>query len=189
MAECLEGDRSRSEIGDRQVCSPSVTRTDPSTSRVERRRRDAGARTPDRWDGAAASRGGRGRKSLRAEVPETLALTENWSTTRRSYAVNNERTARRVKRVGGLDYVLGDACLNDISARDFSRGRAWAAAVARYVLPDRPSLVTADEIPIRGSRHRLSVDGETVQLANTRQMYSGWRHQQLLLAGVKPRTG
>jgi 2-keto-4-pentenoate hydratase/2-oxohepta-3-ene-1,7-dioic acid hydratase in catechol pathway len=86
------------------------------------------------------------------------------------------RTARRVREAEALDYVLGYTCLNDISARDLQFGDGqWARGKSLDTFcPMGPVLVTADEIPDPQVLDiSCQVNGETVQSANTRQMYFG----------------
>jgi len=83
------------------------------------------------------------------------------------------RRARHVRAVDWRDYVFGYMNCNDVSARDFQM------AVSQWTMgknfdtfaPMGPYLVTADEVP---DPHNLAItltlDGETMQSSNTREL-------------------
>jgi 2-keto-4-pentenoate hydratase/2-oxohepta-3-ene-1,7-dioic acid hydratase in catechol pathway len=111
----------------------------------------------------------------RAEVRWDPALTAQVDY-EAELAVVIGRTARRVTETDALDHVLGYTCLNDVSARDLQFGDGqWARGKSLDTFcPMGPTLVTADEIPDPQDLDiACRVEGETVQLANTRQMYFG----------------
>jgi 2-keto-4-pentenoate hydratase/2-oxohepta-3-ene-1,7-dioic acid hydratase in catechol pathway len=83
---------------------------------------------------------------------------------------------RRAKRVGesrALDHVLGYACLNDVSARDFqfADGQWVRGKSLDTFCPVGPWIVTTDELPDPQSLPlRCRVNGEVVQDSSTKQM-------------------
>lgn len=107
------------------------------------------------------------------EIPTTIA----------SYEVDYEcelavvigKRAKNVKRTNALEYVLGYACANDVSARDWQLkfgGSQWSRGKTFDTFaPLGPCLVTADEIP---NPNNLSIktilNGETVQDWSTKDM-------------------
>lgn len=85
------------------------------------------------------------------------------------------RPCRNVRRERALDYVLGYACANDISARDWQKekgGGQWCRAKTFDTFaPVGPRLVTADEIPDPNAlRIRTVLNGRTVQDGSTSDM-------------------
>jgi len=86
------------------------------------------------------------------------------------------RTARHVKEDDALDYVLGYACLNDVSARDlqYADKQFVRAKSLDTFTPIGPALVTADEITDpQALGIRCLVNGEVMQDASTAQMVHG----------------
>jgi len=83
------------------------------------------------------------------------------------------KQAKGVKRDKAYEYVLGYACFNDVSARDFQfadgqwqRGKSCDAHG-----PLGPFIATKDEIPDpHALRIRLRMNGETMQDSSTGQM-------------------
>jgi 2-keto-4-pentenoate hydratase/2-oxohepta-3-ene-1,7-dioic acid hydratase in catechol pathway len=85
------------------------------------------------------------------------------------------RTCKNVSRDRALDYVLGYACANDVSARDWQGkwgGSQWCRGKTFDTFaPLGPSLVTADEIPNPNALSlRLDINGEVLQDWNTNDM-------------------
>jgi 2-keto-4-pentenoate hydratase/2-oxohepta-3-ene-1,7-dioic acid hydratase in catechol pathway len=85
------------------------------------------------------------------------------------------RTCYNVAKSDALDYVLGYACANDVSARDWQRnggGGQWCRGKTFATFcPLGPCIVTADEIPNPNSLAIKTVlNGETMQDWNTNDM-------------------
>jgi 2-keto-4-pentenoate hydratase/2-oxohepta-3-ene-1,7-dioic acid hydratase in catechol pathway len=85
------------------------------------------------------------------------------------------RPCRNVSREQALDYVLGYACSNDVSARDWQfkwSGGQWCQAKAFDTFaPLGPCLVTPDEIPNPNAlRIATDIDGEVLQDWTTADM-------------------
>ena len=85
------------------------------------------------------------------------------------------RKAKNVGRKDALDYVLGYACANDISARDWQiekQKKQWARGKSFDTFcPLGPCLVTRDEIPDPNSlRLRAILNGQVMQDSNTSDM-------------------
>jgi 2-keto-4-pentenoate hydratase/2-oxohepta-3-ene-1,7-dioic acid hydratase in catechol pathway len=86
------------------------------------------------------------------------------------------RPARHVKEDEALDFVLGYACLNDVSARDlqYADKQFVRAKSLDTFTPIGPALVTADEITDpQALGIRCLVNGEVMQDASTAQMVHG----------------
>ena len=86
------------------------------------------------------------------------------------------RRARDVPKEQALAYVLGYACLNDVSARDlqFADGQWIRGKSLDTFCPIGPWIVTADEIPDPGAlRIRCLVDGAPMQDASTADLVHG----------------
>ncbi|MDQ3447643.1 MAG: fumarylacetoacetate hydrolase family protein [Chloroflexota bacterium] len=86
------------------------------------------------------------------------------------------RTARHVKEDEALDFVLGYACLNDVSARDlqYADKQFVRAKSLDSFTPIGPALVTADEITDpQALGIRCLVNGEVMQDSSTAQMVHG----------------
>jgi 2-keto-4-pentenoate hydratase/2-oxohepta-3-ene-1,7-dioic acid hydratase in catechol pathway len=84
------------------------------------------------------------------------------------------RRARRVSTGEALDYVLGYACLNDVSARDLQFGDGqWVRGKSLDTFcPLGPAIVTADEIADpQGLAIRCLVNDEVLQESNTSEMF------------------
>jgi 2-keto-4-pentenoate hydratase/2-oxohepta-3-ene-1,7-dioic acid hydratase in catechol pathway len=82
------------------------------------------------------------------------------------------RTCKNVSRENALGYVLGYACANDVSARDWQKdwgGSQWCRGKTfDTFFPLGPCLVTRESIPNpSGLRIRTILNGETMQDSNT----------------------
>jgi len=85
------------------------------------------------------------------------------------------KTCRNVARHHALDYVLGYACANDVSARDWQKvkgGGQWCRGKSFDTFsPLGPCLVTTDEIPNPNAlRLTTTLNGERVQETSTADM-------------------
>ena len=85
------------------------------------------------------------------------------------------RPAKNVDESQALEYVAGYMCGNDVTARDWQKGkpgRQWLLGKSfDSFAPVGPCFVTADEIPDPQSLSiELRLNGETMQQANTRDM-------------------
>ena len=85
------------------------------------------------------------------------------------------RRARNVTSGRGLEYVAGYTCGNDVTARDWQRGKPgkqWLLGKSFDTFaPIGPCLVTSDEIPDpHGLSIQMSINGTVVQSAHTNQM-------------------
>ena len=86
------------------------------------------------------------------------------------------RRAHRVSADKALDHVLGYACLNDVSARDFqfADGQWQRGKSCDTFAPLGPFIATTDEIPAPETlRISLRLNGETLQDSNTDQLIFG----------------
>lgn len=86
------------------------------------------------------------------------------------------KKAKNVKKEDALKYVFGYTVLNDVSARDlqFEDGQWVRAKSLDTFCPLGPVVVTADEIPDPQNLNiGCSVNGETLQSANTKDMIFG----------------
>ena len=86
------------------------------------------------------------------------------------------RRAKGVKRAEANDYVLGYACFNDVSARDFqfADGQWQRGKSCDTHGPFGPFIATTDEVKDpHALRIRLRVNGETMQDSSTGQMIFG----------------
>jgi acylpyruvate hydrolase len=91
-------------------------------------------------------------------------------------AVVMGRRAKGVKRSEAHDYVLGYACFNDVSARDFqfADGQWQRGKSCDTHGPFGPFIATSDEVKDpHALRIRLRVNGETMQDSSTAQMIFG----------------
>jgi 2-keto-4-pentenoate hydratase/2-oxohepta-3-ene-1,7-dioic acid hydratase in catechol pathway len=97
------------------------------------------------------------------------------------------RRARHVKPEDWRDYVFGYMNCNDVSARDFQM------AVSQWTMgknfdtfaPMGPWLVTADEIPDpHNLAITLTINGETLQSSNTRELIFKIPETLAFLSGV-----
>jgi 2-keto-4-pentenoate hydratase/2-oxohepta-3-ene-1,7-dioic acid hydratase in catechol pathway len=85
------------------------------------------------------------------------------------------KSGSQIPQDDAMDYVFGYTCGNDISARDWQKGRPGGQWLLGKTFdsfaPIGPILVTADEIE---DPHRLDIElrlnGETMQKSNTRQL-------------------
>ncbi|MDB6092663.1 MAG: Ureidoglycolate lyase [Verrucomicrobia bacterium] len=85
------------------------------------------------------------------------------------------KTCKNATRANALEHVLGYACANDISARDWQGkwgGSQWCRGKTFDTFaPLGPCLVTADEIPDPNTlRIRTLLNGATMQDSNTSDM-------------------
>jgi len=85
------------------------------------------------------------------------------------------RTCRNVSRAEAMGCVLGYACANDVSARDWQRdfggGQFCRGKSFDTFAPLGPHLVTADEIPDPNAlRIRTRLNGEVMQDSSTADM-------------------
>jgi len=91
-------------------------------------------------------------------------------------AVVMGRRAKGVKKDRAYDYVLGYACFNDVSARDFqfADGQWQRGKSGDTHGPFGPYILTADEVKDpHALRIALRVNGETMQDSSTGQMIFG----------------
>jgi 2-keto-4-pentenoate hydratase/2-oxohepta-3-ene-1,7-dioic acid hydratase in catechol pathway len=106
-------------------------------------------------------------------LPRTLASTEVDYECELAVVIGN--TCRNVPRDRALEYVLGYACANDVSARDWQKrwgGSQWCRGKSFDTFcPLGPCLVTPDDIPDPNTLAiRTILNGQTVQDSNTRDM-------------------
>ena len=85
------------------------------------------------------------------------------------------KPCKNVSRANALDYVLGYACANDVSARDWQKewgGGQWSRAKSFDTFcPLGPVLVTPDEIANPNALAlKTTLNGKTVQESNTSDM-------------------
>jgi 2-keto-4-pentenoate hydratase/2-oxohepta-3-ene-1,7-dioic acid hydratase in catechol pathway len=85
------------------------------------------------------------------------------------------KRAKNVSKADALSYVLGYACANDVSARDWQRdwgGSQWCRGKTFDTFcPLGPCIVTTDEIPDPNALQiKTIVNGETLQDWNTNDM-------------------
>lgn len=85
------------------------------------------------------------------------------------------RPCKNVSREEALDYVLGYACGNDVSARDWQRGGGggqWCRGKTFDTFaPLGPCVVTTDELPNADDlRITTTINGETLQDSSTSDM-------------------
>jgi len=83
------------------------------------------------------------------------------------------KRAKRVSAAEANNYVLGYACFNDVSARDFqfSDGQWQRGKSCDTFAPIGPTVVTADEVADPHKlRIQLRLNGETLQDSNTDQL-------------------
>src|SRR3954452_24030348 len=89
------------------------------------------------------------------------------------FAVVIGRRTKQVQRSQWQDYVFGYTILNDVSARDVQLATSqWTLGKSFPTFcPIGPCVVTADELTDPHSLDvRLTIDGETMQQANTRDL-------------------
>lgn len=107
-----------------------------------------------------------------------IVLPRRLESTRVDYeaelAVVIGKTCKNVSRDEALDYVLGYACGNDVSARDWQRdggGGQWCRGKSFDTFaPLGPCLVTADELDPSNLRITTTLGGETMQDSRTSDM-------------------
>lgn len=109
------------------------------------------------------------------------------------------KPARKVSQANALDYVLGYACANDVSARDcqIRRDAQWARAKGFDTFcPLGPCLLIDKNIDPNNLRIQTRVSGELMQDSNTsdmifpvRHLVSYLSHQFTLLPGTVIVTG
>ena len=109
------------------------------------------------------------------EMPIRLGTSQkvDWEA---ELAVVIGRRAKGVKRAEANDYVLGYACFNDISARDFqfADGQWQRGKSCDTHGPFGPFIATTDEVKDpHALRIQLRVNGETMQDSSTAQMIFG----------------
>jgi 2-keto-4-pentenoate hydratase/2-oxohepta-3-ene-1,7-dioic acid hydratase in catechol pathway len=109
------------------------------------------------------------------EVPIRLGTAQkvDWEA---ELAVVIGRRAKGVKRADAYDYVLGYACFNDVSARDFqfADGQWQRGKSGDTHGPFGPYVATADEVrDPHALRIALRVNGATMQDSTTGQMIFG----------------
>jgi 2-keto-4-pentenoate hydratase/2-oxohepta-3-ene-1,7-dioic acid hydratase in catechol pathway len=85
------------------------------------------------------------------------------------------RGGRHIPREKALEHVAAYACGNDVSARDWQKGKPggqWLLGKSfDSFAPIGPALVTADEIPESGRlRIQLRLNGQTMQDSNTKEL-------------------
>lgn len=102
-------------------------------------------------------------------------LKSTWVDYEGELAVIIGKTCKNVSRERALDYVLGYACANDISARDWQGkwgGGQWCKGKTFDTFaPFGPCLVTTDEIPDPNTmRIRTILNGQVRQDSNTADM-------------------
>ena len=102
-------------------------------------------------------------------------LKSTWVDYEGELAVIIGKTCKNVTRERALDYVLGYACANDISARDWQGkwgGGQWCKGKTFDTFaPFGPCLVTTDEIPDPNTmRIRTILNGQVRQDSNTADM-------------------
>jgi 2-keto-4-pentenoate hydratase/2-oxohepta-3-ene-1,7-dioic acid hydratase in catechol pathway len=86
------------------------------------------------------------------------------------------RRAKHVSKEDAMSHVLGYACFNDVSARDFQFADGqWSRGKAPDTFaPIGPYIVTRDEVPNpENLRIALRLNGRTVQDSNTSQLIFG----------------
>jgi 2-keto-4-pentenoate hydratase/2-oxohepta-3-ene-1,7-dioic acid hydratase in catechol pathway len=98
------------------------------------------------------------------------------------------RKCKNVSRENALDYILGYACANDVSSRDFQfkwGGTQWCRGKTFDTFaPLGPCLVTPDEIGNPNSLDiKLDVNGEVLQNSNTSDMIFDIQRQIEFLSG------
>ena len=87
------------------------------------------------------------------------------------------KRARRVRKEDAFQYVAGYTVGNDVSARDWQKGRPggqWLLGKTPDTFaPTGPHLVTADEIDPSNLKIGLRLNGETMQASSTRELIFG----------------
>lgn len=84
---------------------------------------------------------------------------------------------RRIRKEDAFQYVAGYTVGNDVSARDWQKGRPggqWLLGKTPDTFaPTGPYLVTADEIDPHNLKIQLRLNGETMQSSSTRELIFG----------------
>ena len=87
------------------------------------------------------------------------------------------KRARRVRKEDAFQYVAGYTVGNDVSARDWQKGRPggqWLLGKTPDTFaPTGPYLVTADEVDPHNLTIQLRLNGETMQNSSTRELIFG----------------
>ena len=87
------------------------------------------------------------------------------------------KTARRVRKEQAFQYVAGYTVGNDVSARDWQKGRPggqWLLGKTPDTFaPTGPYLVTADEVDPHNLTIQLRLNGETMQNSSTKELIFG----------------
>ena len=87
------------------------------------------------------------------------------------------KRARKVRKEDAFKYVAGYTVGNDVSARDWQKGRPggqWLLGKTPDTFaPTGPHLVTADEVDPHNLKIQLRLNGETMQNSSTRELIFG----------------
>lgn len=87
------------------------------------------------------------------------------------------KTARRIRKEDAFKYVAGYTVGNDVSARDWQKGRPggqWLLGKTPDTFaPTGPYLVTADEVDPHNLKIQLRLNGQTVQNSSTKELIFG----------------
>ena len=87
------------------------------------------------------------------------------------------KQGRRIRKEDAFKYVAGYTVGNDVSARDWQKGRPggqWLLGKSPDTFaPTGPYLVTADEVDPHNLRIQLRLNGETMQNSSTKELIFG----------------
>lgn len=87
------------------------------------------------------------------------------------------KTASRIRKEDAFKYVAGYTVGNDVSARDWQKGRPggqWLLGKSPDTFaPTGPYLVTADEVDPHNLKIQLRLNGQTVQNSSTKELIFG----------------
>jgi 2-keto-4-pentenoate hydratase/2-oxohepta-3-ene-1,7-dioic acid hydratase in catechol pathway len=87
------------------------------------------------------------------------------------------KSGKRISKASAFDYVAGYTVGNDVSARDWQKGRPggqWLLGKTPDTFaPTGPFLVTADEVDPHNLRIQLRLNGETMQSSSTKELIFG----------------
>jgi 2-keto-4-pentenoate hydratase/2-oxohepta-3-ene-1,7-dioic acid hydratase in catechol pathway len=87
------------------------------------------------------------------------------------------KRARKVRKEDAFKYVAGYTVGNDVSARDWQKGRPggqWLLGKTPDTFaPTGPHLVTADEVDPHNLKIQLRLNGQTMQISSTRELIFG----------------
>ena len=87
------------------------------------------------------------------------------------------KQGRRIRKEDAFQYVAGYTIGNDVSARDWQKGRPggqWLLGKTPDTFaPTGPFLVTADEVDPHDLKIQLRLNGETMQSSSTRELIFG----------------